>query len=173
MVLVDTPHERSYFRREVLSLYSKFAWVLGLMKTLSLFGVPRLVSRWTAKADPSVPADVTAQINAGMVRRESLAAAIDDLRSCKKALPWILEPDALGNLGDKPLSVITHGQPFPGPFAVLEDGWREGQERLLALSTNSRLIVADKANHMIHIDQPQVIVEAVRSVIESSREAVV
>jgi len=103
MVLVDTPHERTYFRREVLSLYSKFAWVLRLMKTLSWFGIPRLVLRLTAKADPSIPSDVTARINAGMVRRESFAAAMDDLRSCQKALPWILKPDALGNLGDIPL----------------------------------------------------------------------
>ncbi len=51
-----------------------------------------------------------------------------------------------------PLVVITHSQPFPGPFAVLEEGWREGQKKLAALSTNSVLIVAEKANHMIHQD---------------------
>ena len=69
--------------------------------------------------------------------------------------------------------MITHGQPFPGPFAVLEHGWREGQQHLAALSTNGKLIVADHSNHMIHTDQPEVIVEAIRTVIESSRSALV
>jgi hypothetical protein len=47
-----------------------------------------------------------------------------------------------------PIAVTTHGQPFPGPFAVLEKTWRAGQERLAALSTNS---------------VPEIIVEAIRS----------
>jgi hypothetical protein len=58
-----------------------------------------------------------------------------------------------------PVIVITHGQPFPGPFAVLEEGWREGQEKLAALSTNSLLIVAEKANHMIHLEEPSVVLD--------------
>ncbi len=71
-----------------------------------------------------------------------------------------------------PVVVITHGQPFPGPFAVLEGGWREGQERLAALSTNSVLIVADKANHMVHQDEPKVVVDAIQRVVNAVRAGV-
>jgi hypothetical protein len=107
------------------------------------------------------------QINAFMVRREYFAAASDDIDSLQRAAPWLVKPEAFSPLGDLPIAVITHGQPFPGPFAVLEKTWREGQERLAALSTDSVLLVAEKSNHMIQNEEPGIIVEAVRSVEKS------
>jgi hypothetical protein len=69
-----------------------------------------------------------------------------------------------GNLGALPVGVITHGQPFPGPFAILEKNWSQGQTRLAALSNNSQLIVARNSNHMIEIDEPELIVDMVHRV---------
>jgi pimeloyl-ACP methyl ester carboxylesterase len=60
--------------------------------------------------------------------------------------------------------VITHGKTFPGPFAILESHWSAGQDRLAALSTRSQLIVAKNSNHMIQQDEPQVVIDAIRSV---------
>ena len=60
--------------------------------------------------------------------------------------------------------VITHGKAFPGPFAVLELNWSEGQRRLAALSTESLLIVGKESNHMIQQDQPELVLEAIRRV---------
>jgi hypothetical protein len=75
----------------------------------------------------------------------------------------------VGSLGDIPLAVITHGQPFPGPFSILEKGWSEGQTRLAALSTNSLLIRANNSNHMIEIDEPGLVVDAIRRVHAAAR----
>jgi pimeloyl-ACP methyl ester carboxylesterase len=77
-------------------------------------------------------------------------------------------PDA-GSLGDLPIVVLSHGQPFPGPFAVLETNWAEGQRRLAAASSNSQLIVSAKSNHMIHEDDPELIVESVRNMLQAIR----
>jgi hypothetical protein len=63
--------------------------------------------------------------------------------------------------------VISHGKPFPGPFAVLERNWGEGQKRLAALSTDSVLIVAGKSNHMIQHDEPELVLDAIRRVHDS------
>jgi hypothetical protein len=52
--------------------------------------------------------------------------------------------------------------PFPGPFAVLEKNWNEGQHRLAVLSTESQLIVAQKSNHMIQQDEPDLVVAAIQ-----------
>jgi pimeloyl-ACP methyl ester carboxylesterase len=169
LVLVDTPHEQGYLRREVLSLYSKLTWVFRGLKILSIFGVPRLFSRWLVKPEPGLPVEVCEQLAAMTVRREYFATAIDDVRSCTSDL---LKSRPFGALGDLPLAVITHAKPFPGPFAVLETGWREGQERLAALSTNGVLIVAEKANHMIHMDEPEMIVDAIRTLVERARQPV-
>jgi pimeloyl-ACP methyl ester carboxylesterase len=156
LVLVDTPHELGYCQRDVLSLYAKFALLMKAMKYLSLFGLPRLLTAWFTKTDSE-------QINAFMVRREYFAAASDDISSLQRAAPWLVKPEAFSPLGDLPIAVITHGQPFPGPFAVLEKTWREGQDRLAALSTNSVLLVAEKSNHMIQNDEPEIVLEAIRS----------
>jgi hypothetical protein len=71
-----------------------------------------------------------------------------------------------------PLAVITHGQQFPGPFFILEKGWSEGQTRLAALSTNSLLIRANKSNHMIQVDEPGLVVDAIRRVHSAARSKV-
>jgi hypothetical protein len=76
---------------------------------------------------------------------------------------------SLGKLGDLPLVVLTHGQPFPGPFSILEDNWSEGEARLAALSTNSLLIIAKNSNHMIEIDEPGLVVDAIRRVHVAAR----
>jgi pimeloyl-ACP methyl ester carboxylesterase len=72
------------------------------------------------------------------------------------------ESKSAGSLGALPVTVITHGQPFPGPFALLEKNWGQGQARLADLSSNSELIVATNSNHMIQQDEPEVVVEAIR-----------
>ena len=53
---------------------------------------------------------------------------------------------------------------FPGPFAVLERNWSEGQKRLAALSTKSILLVAQESNHMIQQDEPELVLDAIRRV---------
>jgi pimeloyl-ACP methyl ester carboxylesterase len=169
LVLVDTPEEGVYFRREVLSRYSQIAGMLVAMKFLSRMGLPRLLNRWLADRTSDLPPQVSDRLNAGMVRREYFAAASDDITSLRRASHWLSNPGVLGSLGHLPLVVITHGQPFPGPFAVLENGWREGQERLAALSTNSELLVAEKANHIIHHDDPKIVVDAIRRVVTAVR----
>jgi pimeloyl-ACP methyl ester carboxylesterase len=78
-------------------------------------------------------------------------------------------PGGFGGATDKPLVVLSHGQPFPGPAAVLEAGWAEGQARLVALSPHGRLIVAENSNHMVHADAPDAVLDAVRSVLDAVR----
>jgi hypothetical protein len=56
-----------------------------------------------------------------------------------------------------------------GPFFILEKGWGEGQTRLAALSTNSLLIPANNSNHMIQIDEPELVVDAIRRVHAAAR----
>jgi hypothetical protein len=66
-----------------------------------------------------------------------------------------------GGLGDLPLVVITHEKPFPGFAGLLEPGWHEGQQRLAELSSRGRLVVAHKSNHMIHAEEPELVLDAV------------
>jgi pimeloyl-ACP methyl ester carboxylesterase len=86
----------------------------------------------------------------------------DDFRALARLPDAQREPWPPGVFGSLPIVVVTHGQPFPGPLAVVERHWAEGQQRLAALSTNSRLVVARNSNHMIQDDEPALVVDAIR-----------
>jgi hypothetical protein len=45
----------------------------------------------------------------------------------------------------------------------LERIWRDGQRRMLALSTDSSLVVAECSGHLIPAEQPEIVVSEVRA----------
>jgi pimeloyl-ACP methyl ester carboxylesterase len=160
LVLVDTPDESSIFRKEVLSFYSKARVIQRVIGLMSRFGAIRLLSHW-------VPLD---RFGLWLTRPSEYAALCDDLLSLERVPPLMRASKSSGSLGSLPIIVITHGQPFPGPFAVLETNWSEGQAQLAALSANSVLIVAKNSNHMIQQDEPALVVDAIRRMHDAIKE---
>jgi pimeloyl-ACP methyl ester carboxylesterase len=159
VVLVDTPEEAAFFRREVLNFYSRLIFMNKAVELAARFGVLRLLGQL-------FPLD---HVGFSFVRPAEYSVAGDDLASLQLVELPMGNFGGVGNLGDMPLAVITHGQPFPGPFFILEKGWSEGQTRLAGLSTNSVLVRANKSNHMIQIDEPGLVVDAVRRVHAAAR----
>ena len=152
LVLVDTPDESSIFQKEVLDFYSKARTMQQVVGLVTRFGVPRFLSHW-------VPLD---RYGFWLTKPSEYAAVCDDLASLENFPAPMRASKSAGSLGSLPVIVITHGQPFPGPFAVLERNWSEGQSRLADLSTNSVLTVAKNSNHMIQHDEPELVVDAIR-----------
>jgi pimeloyl-ACP methyl ester carboxylesterase len=152
LVLVDTPDESSIFQQEVLDFYSKARVMQQVVGFVTRFGVPRLLSHW-------IPLD---RFGFWLTKPSEYAAVCDDLASLERVPAPMRASKSAGSLGSLPVIVITHGQPFPGPFAVLEKNWSEGQARLAALSTDSVLMVAKDSNHMIQQDEPALVVDAIR-----------
>jgi bifunctional DNase/RNase len=78
-------------------------------------------------------------------------------------------------LGDIPLIVLSRGQHdpwsgFPADLKVkVENIGRELQQDLVGLSSNALHIVAEHSGHMIHVDQPNLVVDAIRKVVETVR----
>ena len=66
-------------------------------------------------------------------------------------------------LGDTPLVDVSQDE-FRAPE------YDEFQAKLLSLSQNSKQIVAEKSGHFIIIDRPDVVVDAVRQVVQSVRD---
>ena len=73
-----------------------------------------------------------------------------------------------GTLGDMPLVVIRRGRTAQPPNAT-DESWRAEQELLPALSTNSVLVVATNSGHVIPYDEPAVIADAVRRVMDACK----
>jgi pimeloyl-ACP methyl ester carboxylesterase len=161
LVLVDTGEEGAIFRRDVLGLYSRVRMFSRVLTFAARFGLPRLLRRCFPGFREQLWFDTP----------DEFAATADDLASLQRVKLPFSEPGGFGALDDLPLIVVEHGQPFPGPFALLENYWSAGQKRLAALSTKGELIVAQTSNHMIHLDQPDLVVNAIQRVHIAARAA--
>jgi pimeloyl-ACP methyl ester carboxylesterase len=70
---------------------------------------------------------------------------------------------AAAPLGDTPLIVLASAQTIDHlPF------WKEAQEIMTGLSSNSRMIVAS-SGHAVHFEQPALVVESIRQVVDAAR----
>lgn len=83
-------------------------------------------------------------------------------------VPSLSAEMAPGRLGAVPLLVIRRGKTAQPPSDE-DRNHREGQEALLALSSNSAMIVAENSGHTIPLDEPQVVAAAVRRMLEAIR----
>lgn len=80
----------------------------------------------------------------------------------------------INRLGTIPLVVLSRGlaDSLPGASEPenreYEQVWREMQTRLVALSPRSRQVIAAGSRHYIHLTEPQLVIDAIRSVAELS-----
>jgi len=73
-----------------------------------------------------------------------------------------------GTLGDLPLAVIRRGRTETPPNA--EDvQWRQWQEDLAGLSSRGFLVVAENTGHVIPYENPAVVADAVRRILDGIR----
>jgi pimeloyl-ACP methyl ester carboxylesterase len=73
---------------------------------------------------------------------------------------------AAGGLDDMPLIVIEHDLPLMGEAEERE--WRHQLAAMATLSTRGRKIVADGSGHNIMVDRPDVVIDAIREVVEAA-----
>jgi pimeloyl-ACP methyl ester carboxylesterase len=147
MVLVDSTHEDVWLRFE--EALTSAPWeefeALTVVNRELLDAYPEAERLWTAplEADAS-----TAQVR--RARRDS-------------------------PLHPMPLIVLAHGVPFAAPFPGWPSGAMEGvmralQEDLATLVPNAHFVVASESSHDIHQDQPELVITAVRQVVEAVRD---
>ena len=72
-----------------------------------------------------------------------------------------------------PVIVLAHGRPIQGPRKVSEATasgreriWRDLQQDLAKRSTRGELRVAENSAHNIHLDQPEVVIQAIRDLLK-------
>jgi pimeloyl-ACP methyl ester carboxylesterase len=77
-----------------------------------------------------------------------------------------------------PLFVLSRAKPValppnvPAGFsqAGFEAAWREGQDELAALLPDAHHVIAAESDHYIQIEQPDLVIDAVRAVVEAVRD---
>jgi len=81
----------------------------------------------------------------------------------------------LGSPGDLPLVVISRdprreAQADDSVTATREGRWQQQQQELLQLSRRSTYMVASRSSHAVPVDRPDVVVRAIRKLVEQTRD---
>ena len=180
MVLVDASHEDQLSRmppamrafllrqRQTMHTYRIFA------PLLTRFGVVRFLSHARVQDDPDDP---TRSLREEMRYLDSQLKSVEAFGSEADAMfdQSAEEVRAAGNLGDKPLIVLTAGemdQPPVLPRGVtqkdLDDFHKMFMEDLQVqethLSTRGRQVIVPDSHHLIPLERPEAIVSAAREV---------
>ena len=107
-----------------------------------------------------------------MIARPSyFAAVLDEVESLAQTSQQVR---GTGDLGETPLVVLTAGQALPAEaleqmeltIDQIQPIWMEMQEELVTLSTNSTHRIVPDSGHHIHLDRPDMVVDAIRSVFD-------
>jgi len=152
LVLVDGVH----LRQSPVFPLSHRVWLRFVQWTVP-FGLPRW-RHWCAGGSPEVQA-VAEAVNC---RSRAYAAFY---REWSQLAESSAETRTISSLGDVPLAVISR-DPALGHDAEEEAHHGQQQRHALKLSTNSRLIVAEGSGHDIPLARPDVIVDAVKSLLK-------
>jgi pimeloyl-ACP methyl ester carboxylesterase len=169
LVFIDTPDERVIYDGRYLAQSKSLLTVVRVMSLAARCGVLRLFNPMLA----GLPGQFTGAERAALAslasRPQFLAAMVDDFESMNRASAAEKTSPAPGSLGAIPISVVSHGVPFPPPYDALNEGWEEGQARLAALSSNSEVVIAGNSSHMIQFEQPDVVIDAIARVHAAAR----
>jgi pimeloyl-ACP methyl ester carboxylesterase len=176
MVLVDAAEEKiladnlklltdASASRQTIAILAEFG--LGRLQVGQVIGQARKAGRL-----PELQPEDIVQVAAFAARPQAFRVASDEAAAYAQMSAAQRQPGGFGSLGDKPLVVLRHGRPFSGinaGLAPLEAGWREAQERLVHLSTNSRLVVATGNGHDIAVENPALVAGIVADVVAAVR----
>jgi pimeloyl-ACP methyl ester carboxylesterase len=174
LVLVDTAHEDQWPRLPESVKRGYAGWRQWMMdkRPLSKFGIHRL---FDAQPNPKLPANLQATDLALRLRTPYLATLFNewDLIQTESAD----QVRAAASLPPVPMVVLTaekHGeQPPPGipdeDFARWNALLREMQTDLARRHPKSVQRIVTNATHVIQLDQPAAVVEAIRQVVEAAR----
>jgi pimeloyl-ACP methyl ester carboxylesterase len=114
--------------------------------------------QWALAFDPPMPVDAPP------------FEAIDALTSADQAVA----AQAASPLPEIPAIVLTHGGdfPFPSDFPVeaIEQVWTTAQHDLAALIPGTPLVVAQGSSHYIQLDRPDLVIDAIRTVVDAVRD---
>lgn len=143
MVLVESSHEDQGNDPPPSRLF------LLAMKGLGATGLARLLFRY---GDSSM--------NAVYSSNKTYATPFEELAVVAESADELREAHL--SLGNKPLVVLTAGR------SDTDTSWHRMQLDLVTRSSNSKRIIVEGSGHMIQNDRPDVVIEAIRAVVEKS-----
>ncbi len=172
MVLVDPSHEEqnTRFPTEYLQM-DRMRLMVSVQALLVRFGIFRLAGLYKGESFPEEYRDAAVAHTNRLAHVNTAIAELDafDLSISQAA--------ATGDLGDKPLVVLTAGkelEPPPGISPEMEKEvtkiWFAMHEELAGLSSNGKRIISPKSGHMIQLEDPGLVIDVIREMVEEIRQ---
>jgi pimeloyl-ACP methyl ester carboxylesterase len=166
MVLVDASHpdQDNRFPPELKNMEGSWLREAEFLEYTSPLGIPRLMG--LCDQDPVLRA---AECN--------FHSAREGVAELKGFAESAVQTAATGSLGDMPLAVLSHDPEKPSADLPADlakptnEAWEKMQEELAHLSTRGTQVIAKNSSHYIQLDRPDVVIDAVRGVVEQARMA--
>ena len=173
LVLVDSSHENQV-TPEMSKRIRMQSWLYLILRIASRFGIVRFVGQMNLL---SILEDVKQEIKKYPLAVQSLfdtfksfcyrphywASASSELANIEGSLKDIRAVSSLGNL---PLIVLSQGSKDSEVSDERVQRWASLQLDLTKLSSNSQRIVAEDSGHLIQLDQPELVVDAVQQIVQ-------
>ncbi|MEO5817513.1 MAG: alpha/beta hydrolase [Gemmatimonadaceae bacterium] len=167
LVLVDGSHEDQLERMKGIPSWTQL--LLKSLPTIHFLGIDRVAAQ----------AQITDTMSAIVVARTTSDAAMHNTAVLSNALPAFfaeVKRDARP-FGPLPLVALTAGRTsVPGVTPEVAEGihreWVKMHKEIVARSTRGRWILAEKSAHYIQRDQPDLVVQSVREMLDTLRAAV-
>lgn len=176
LVLVDAAHEDQFEiypdeyaakGQNMGQMMARLRWVFRLANGS---GIPALLNVSPPIAD-KLPGEIgAARAAVGLMDSSQAVATTDEMTALLESFDHVRS--IRRPLGDIPVRIITHGV-APGAEAGIplgldvevEAAWQEMQRDLLTISTDSTLEVASQSAHDIHVEQPELVIRAIREIL--------
>lgn len=164
MVLVDASHpeQMKRFPPELNDMTATWLREQEFLAAIMPFGIPRLLGFCASNADT----------RAAECNFHSEVAATRELKAFSESAA---QAAATGTLGDLPLAVLSEDPAMPQAdlpedlAKPTRDAWSQMQNELAQLSTDSTHEIAKGSGHYVQLDRPEMVVAAVKTVVEKAR----
>jgi pimeloyl-ACP methyl ester carboxylesterase len=179
MLLVDAGHEMELHQPEFRAFVKAGKQALPVIRAMTVLGILRLFASFDmlppflVEQEEKVPEKIRPMFRAGWLRTSYSAALAEEAGVLDETLTQVKRSPSLGNL---PLVVLTATGPVwwpdmpgdvnPDKFRRM---WLELQQDLTKLSSQSRQMFADQSTHFIQFDQPDLVIDAIRQIIDITR----
>lgn len=179
VILVDSSHEDQIAKlpkqKDFFSILLNYNQGHPVLLGLTGVGIARIYNNMTY--DYTLPNDIRNMLLATNSTTQFMQSCIDEWSMFSSTLEYVRKTGQ--NLGNKPLIVITAGmKPHDKGCASrgfddiscqqAYDTWQALQKDLVTKSTRSKQIIAENSGHNIPVDAPDVIVEAVRTMLKGN-----
>jgi pimeloyl-ACP methyl ester carboxylesterase len=165
MVLVDASHpdQENRFPPELKNMEGSWHREAQFIASTMPIGIPRLLGL----------CENDAVTRAAECNWHSAREQLEEISAFPESAA---EAGKTGSLSDLPLVVLSHDPDKPSSdlppdlAKPTNEAWEKMQEELARLSTRGTQTIAKNSAHYIQIDRPDVVIEAVRNVVEQARQ---